>query len=204
MTQIIGRLWNAFQHRMNAWSQAYATEALRRGLGAIGPNTELSPDLQADFAERLRIGDWVYIGPGGRFFARGGLTIADHVIIGPEVTIMTSMHNYREARLVPYDEVELLNPVEIGVACWIGYGAILMPGVALGCGCIVGAGAVVTKSFTEGSVIGGNPATVIGTRDMKHFANCVTSGGTYLNKKAIDRLAKVERMATGRKPSTAN
>lgn len=115
---------------MNTCASLRASECLRRRLGAIGQNTQLSPDLHVDFAERTRIGDWVYVGPGGQFFGRGGLTIGDHVIISPQVTIMTSMHNHLAARFIPYDEIELLKPVEIGVAGWIGFGAILMPGVS--------------------------------------------------------------------------
>src|ERR1017187_3247779 len=95
LTLTIGRTWNAFQRRMDACASAQAAECLRRRLGAFGPNVQLFPDLQLDFAERIRIGDWVYVGPVGQLFGREGLIIGDHVIIGPQVTIMTSMHNYR-------------------------------------------------------------------------------------------------------------
>ena len=46
-------------------------------------------------------------------------------------------------------------PVTIGDDCWIGDGAIILPGVSLGSHSIVGAGAVVTKSFPAYSVLGG-------------------------------------------------
>lgn len=111
---------------MNDCAAANANQRLRRSLGSIGSNVQLSSDTQVEFAERIRIGDYVYVGPRGQFFGRGGLTIADHVIIGPQVTIMTSMHNFKEARFIPYDEVELLSAVEIGEASWIGLSAILM------------------------------------------------------------------------------
>jgi acetyltransferase-like isoleucine patch superfamily enzyme len=52
--------------------------------------------------------------------------------------------------------------IKIGESCWIGFGAIILPGVNLGDHTVVAAGSVVTKSFEEGyCVIGGNPARII-------------------------------------------
>lgn len=204
LTYTIGRLWGCLLRKMKHCVMIHASVSLQRRLSTVGQNTQISPDLLVDFAENVVIGDWVYIGPGGKFFGRGGLTIADHVIIGPEVTIMTSMHNYKNARFVPYDEVELLNPVYIGRASWIGLGAILMPGVSLGNGCIVGAGSIVTKSFPDGSIIGGNPAKVISTRDMDHFSTCLAEGRVYLKNKVSERLEKVELAKASRNEYPAN
>ncbi|MGZ3656846.1 MAG: acyltransferase [Bdellovibrionota bacterium] len=55
-----------------------------------------------------------------------------------------------------------VNPVKIGFGTFVGVNAIILPGVELGRMCIVGAGAVVTKSAPDYSILGGNPATVIG------------------------------------------
>jgi len=52
-------------------------------------------------------------------------------------------------------------PVRIGRSCWIGSGAIILPGVTLGDDVIVGAGAVVTKSLGDGVTIAGVPARII-------------------------------------------
>ena len=50
----------------------------------------------------------------------------------------------------------------IGDNCWIGAGAIILPGVSLGDHIIVAAGSVVTKSFEDNDqIIGGNPAQFI-------------------------------------------
>lgn len=49
-------------------------------------------------------------------------------------------------------------PASIGRFVYIGFGAIILPGVKLGDFCVVGAGAVVTKSAPPGSVLVGNPA----------------------------------------------
>ena len=45
--------------------------------------------------------------------------------------------------------------------CWIGAGAILLPGITVGKMAIVGAGSVVTKDVTDNSVVAGVPARII-------------------------------------------
>ncbi|NER80998.1 MAG: CatB-related O-acetyltransferase [Leptolyngbya sp. SIO1D8] len=52
----------------------------------------------------------------------------------------------------------------IGNDVWIGYGAILMPGVTVGDGAIIASQSVVTKSVAPYSVVGGNPAREIRKR----------------------------------------
>ena len=54
--------------------------------------------------------------------------------------------------------------VRIGTGCWIGEGAILMANI--GRHSIVSAGAVVVDEVPEFSIVGGNPAKVIGKVDM--------------------------------------
>lgn len=55
-----------------------------------------------------------------------------------------------------------MRPVKIGHGTFVGVNAIVLPGVEIGRCSIVGAGAVVTKGFPEFSILGGNPATLIG------------------------------------------
>lgn len=49
----------------------------------------------------------------------------------------------------------------VGERCFIGARAVLLPGVTVGDGSIVAAGAVVTRDVPPGSIVAGNPATVI-------------------------------------------
>ena len=49
----------------------------------------------------------------------------------------------------------------IGKRCFIGAHALIMPGVTIGDECVVGAGSVVTKDVPSGSIVAGNPATII-------------------------------------------
>lgn len=59
----------------------------------------------------------------------------------------------------------LLGKVEIADNCFIGFGAIILPNTQLGKGCIVAAGSIVKGQFPAGSIVAGNPARIISTRD---------------------------------------
>lgn len=64
----------------------------------------------------------------------------------------------------PNCKASLIGPtIEEGAI--IGAHATLLPGVIIGKGAIVGAGAVVTKNVVAGSVVVGNPAIEINTKD---------------------------------------
>jgi acetyltransferase-like isoleucine patch superfamily enzyme len=93
---------------------------------------------------------------GNYIQALGKLHVGDYTQIAPNVGIITANHDL-------YDNNKyLIKDVHIGKYCWIGMGAVILPGVQLGDYTIVAAGAIVTKSFSEGyCVIGGNPAKLI-------------------------------------------
>ena len=54
-------------------------------------------------------------------------------------------------------------PVVIEDDAWIGFGAILLPGVQIGAGSVIGAHSVVTRSVPAGVIAAGNPAQVVRT-----------------------------------------
>jgi len=112
--------------------------------------------------ENFRINEYVYIN------ARG----TSEIIIGDSVTISS----YAKLITATYDVQRLMNgekdlfldihndrSIVIGNNCWIGMGALILPGVnLLGENIIIAAGSVVSKGFSESNVlIGGNPAKII-------------------------------------------
>ena len=52
-------------------------------------------------------------------------------------------------------------PIRIGNRCFVGGGAIIMPGVTIGDESIVAAGAVVFDDVPSRSIVGGNPAKIL-------------------------------------------
>lgn len=84
------------------------------------------------------------------------------VSIGPEATILTLGHDPQSA-----DFATKGGPVTIGDRAWIGYRALVLPGVTIGEGAVVAAGAVVTRDVAPYTIVGGNPAKEIGTRSRE-------------------------------------
>ena len=62
-------------------------------------------------------------------------------------------------------DIDVIKPIVVGDNVYIGYQAMILPGVTIGDNVIVGAGAVVTKDIPPNSVVVGVPAKVIKTID---------------------------------------
>jgi acetyltransferase-like isoleucine patch superfamily enzyme len=111
--------------------------------------------------------------PGVYINAVNGVTIGDYTNIGPNVGLISSNHDF-----INNDAHVAGKPIIIGRFCWVGMGAVVLPGVHLADFTIVGAGAIVTKSFTEGyCVLAGNPARII----------------KYLNREECDGFANTKK-----------
>jgi acetyltransferase-like isoleucine patch superfamily enzyme len=97
--------------------------------------------------------------PGVYINASNGIYVGDFTNIGPNVGLISGNHDS-----IDNDVMLPARPIHIGRFCWLGMGAIVLPGVRLGDFTVVGAGAIVTRSFEEGHcVLAGNPARVIRT-----------------------------------------
>ena len=91
------------------------------------------------------------------------VTIGKRVAISPNVTIVAvSAPNNSRLTDNPYVKSRLIrqDPVEIEDDCWIGAGAIILPGVTIGEKSIIGAGAVVTRDIPPNRIAAGVPCTV--------------------------------------------
>lgn len=112
----------------------------------------------------FRLGSHSFIGPYGSMGAAGGITIGNHVQLGPRVSIVAENHCFEDATRRIDQQGVWHQGVIIEDDCWIGAGAIILDGVSVGTGSVIGAGAVVTRSIPAFSVAVGCPARVIRSR----------------------------------------
>ena len=104
-------------------------------------------------------------GIGVRANLSGKITIGRNVMMGKDVTIITTNHNFSRID-IPMNQQGFKSeePVEIDDDVWISDRVIILPGVHVEQGVIIGAGSVVTKDIPKYAIVGGNPAQIIRIR----------------------------------------
>jgi len=109
-----------------------------------------------------RVGERVYV---GSYCLLGTCRLEDDVIIGSRVSIPSGrrQHGIADTERTIADQAGVFEEVMIGRDAWVGEGAIVM--ASLGSKSVVGAGSVVVKPAPAGSVVVGNPARAIRSRD---------------------------------------
>ncbi len=124
-----------------------------------GTNINIRPKVRWEFGNNIYLGDNIFINYGTYFDDHEKIEIGNNTWIGHYVKFITATHN-------PKNMKKIFLPIKVGDFCWIGTGAIILPGVEIGEGCIIGAGAVVNKSIPPFSIAVGNPANVIKKRKI--------------------------------------
>jgi serine acetyltransferase len=123
------------------------------------PGLDLGPD------PIVRIGAGCSIGRGNQIIGHQSIEIGDDVFTGPNVYITDQNHTYRDPGQPIGRQWPENNPVTIGDGCWIGTGAIVLPGTRLGRNVAVAGGAVVRGEFPDHCVIAGVPAKIVRSFD---------------------------------------
>lgn len=151
-------------------------------LYAAFPGVTFSGENKIAFPEKIKIGSGTYL-KSVLFNGKGGITIGKGVQTGEGLTIFSTDHNYKSTELIPYPYEETEYPVVVGDYVWFGANVSVLPGVKIGNGAIIGMGAVVTKDVPECTIVGGNPAKVIGQRDKELFYKLLEQGKVYDTQK---------------------
>ena len=118
----------------------------------------LIPPFYTTGGENIRVGRNVFINQNCTMYDLGGIDIADDVMIGPNVSIITSGHPVEPSRRRAFVTAK---PIVIERNVWIAAGATIIGGVTVGENSVVAAGSVVTQDVPPNTLVGGNPARVI-------------------------------------------
>ena len=135
-------------------------QLLKQMFAEIGEGCYIEPPLHANWAgKHVHFGKNVYANFNLTLVDDTHIYVGDYTLIGPNVTIATAGHpidpDLRE-QAYQYNA-----SVRIGRNCWIGAGAVIVPGVTIGNNVVIGAGSIVTKDIPDNVVAVGNPCRIL-------------------------------------------
>jgi len=133
---------------------------LKEMFAEIGEGCYIEPPFHANWGgKHVHFGKNVYANFGLTMVDDTHIYVGDATMFGPNVVVATGGHPILpELREKAY---QYNASVKIGRNCWIGAGAILVPGVTIGDNTVIGAGSVVTKDIPANVVAVGNPCRVM-------------------------------------------
>lgn len=146
-------------------------QLLKEMFASIGEGCYIEPPLRASWGgHHVHFGKKVYANFNLTLVDDTHIYVGDCTMFGPNVTVATAGHPILpELREQGY---QYNASVHIGKNCWIGAGAIILPGITIGDNVVIGAGSVVTKDIPSNVVAVGNPCRVlrqIGERDKEYY-----------------------------------
>ena len=110
--------------------------------------------------DKLIIGKFCAIARGVRFIMNG----ANHKISGVSTYPFQIFGSGWEKVMPEPSDLPYKGDTVVGNDVWIGYEALIMPGVRIGNGAIVASRAVVTRDVPAYTIVGGNPAVPVRKR----------------------------------------
>jgi len=132
----------------------------------IGPLASLSAGMPTQANLRgdpvITIGDRCMLGKGIGIVGHERIEIGNDIWTGHYVYVTDQNHGYEDISQPVGTQMWKNVPVAIGDGCWLGHGAVVLPGTRLGRNVVVAAGAVVAGlDVPDFSVVAGVPARVV-------------------------------------------
>lgn len=136
---------------------------LRQWLGHLGEGSSVQMRCRFLNGRKVHLGERNIINFGCLFDGRKfDIRTGTDVSIGPEASILTLGHDPQSKTFADKG-----SPVIIGDHVWIGYRALVLPGVTIGDGAVIAAGSIVSRDVDPYTIVAGTPAKVIGTRERE-------------------------------------
>ncbi|VZI21878.1 unnamed protein product [Fusarium fujikuroi] len=130
-------------------------------VGRVGRHVAVETPFICDYGYNITIGHHVVIGRNCTINDVCEVKIGDNCVIGPNVSIFTAGLPIDPKKRQGGQGPQMGKPITIEQDCWIGGGAIILPGRTIGKGSTVGAGSIVTKDVPPFTIVAGNPARVL-------------------------------------------
>lgn len=110
---------------------------------------------------KLKIGNYCYLGPEVMIDLAGSVTLEDHVTLSNRVLILTHTNVGYKNHPLQKQFPRTISSVVMKKGSFIGANATILPGVTIGTKSAIAAGAVVIKNVAPKTLVGGVPAKVI-------------------------------------------
>ncbi len=132
----------------------------------VGANIVIKSKAYFGDGKNIQMGNYSQLGINCK--VENDLVLGDYVLMGPDVIIYSSSHEYSDIEVpVMFQGGKLRKSVTIGNDVWIGTRCIIMPGVTIGNHVIIGANSVVTHDIPDYAVACGAPAKIVKYRNKK-------------------------------------
>lgn len=174
--EIVGRQIQCLD-RLYDFNSTRPTETERREqllsemFAEIGEGCYIEPPFHANFGgAHVHFGNNIYANFNLTCVDDTHIYVGDCTMFGPNVTVATAGHPILPS--LREHGYQYNAPVKIGRNCWIGAGAVILPGVTVGDNVVIGAGSVVTKDIPSDVVAVGNPCKVlrkVGEKDREFY-----------------------------------
>jgi len=163
--QIIDKLLNKYHYYENR----SLFKKANCDISTLNIGAEVNTGFVIKFPEKLSIGDGTSISGNCLINALGNVKIGRSCHIAQGLVIYSHNHNFKSEESTPYDAANIFKETSIGDVVWIGANVCIAPGAKIGNGVIISMGSVVFGEVPDGAIMRGNPAQVVGYRDMKVF-----------------------------------
>ena len=135
-------------------------KSILRLFGAqIGCGGRIKPSVLITCPWLLSVGDYCWIGEKVWIDNLAPVAVGNNVCLSQGSYLCTGNHDYRKSTF----DLKLQS-ISVGSHSWIAASSVLGPGTQVGAGTVVCLGSVATGVIPPGSILQGNPASVVGKR----------------------------------------
>jgi len=139
----------------HAWRRA----VLRLFRANIADNVAIYPSVRIWAPWNLQVGAAATIGAQVDIYNVARISVGESAVVSQKTFLCSATHDFNSDFQLEIAEIS------VGRNAWIAADAFVGPGVEVGEGAVVGARAVVVRAVAPWSIVAGNPARIIGSRN---------------------------------------